>query len=135
MPNLYVFNACLIAKPQALQQLEGELVSYNIDAALISETHLKQKHTDKIIQIAGYNIIRRDRIKRRAGGVAIVLKEDWNYTVLDMEDDDRNYEILWVRSEKEKKNGFWVPYTTRRNQSIKPNSLWTFWNRLCALST
>ena len=97
IPTMYIFNACSLAKPHALQQLEAELASYEIEAALINETHFKQNHTTAVIQIAGYNILRRDRLNRRAGGVAIVLQKDWDYEVLDIAGDDRTFELLWVR--------------------------------------
>ena len=93
-PALYVSNALSLAKPHALEQLEADLIGYSIDAALINETHLKHKHTDGIIKIDGYNIIRRDRVKRRAGGVAVILHSTWNYTVLEFSDDNRDFEIL-----------------------------------------
>ena len=75
LPTFYVFNSRSLAKPHALEQLEAELLGYSIDAAIISETHFKNKHTDDIIKISGYHSIRRDRRKRKAGGVAIFLRD------------------------------------------------------------
>ena len=100
VPTLYVFNSCSLAKPYALQQLQAELSSYEVDAAIISETHFKTKHTNEIIQIDGYNVIRRDRQKRKAGGVAIILHEKWQFNVLNFLNDDCNFEILWVSAVK-----------------------------------
>jgi len=63
--------------------------------AIISETHFKKKHTDSVISIPGYVLYRRDRKKRRGGGVAVYVRSSipsaiWN--------DDRTYELLWVQA-------------------------------------
>ena len=73
------------------------MISFDEDAALICETHLKQKHASNVIQNDGYTFLRRDRLERRAGGVAVVLRDDWEYQVLDLAGDDRDFELLWVR--------------------------------------
>ena len=82
IPGMYVFNSCSLAKPHALKQMQAELISYGVDVGMISETHFKEKHTEEIIQIEGYNIIRRDRKKRRGGGVALILHQDWQHRIL-----------------------------------------------------
>jgi len=38
-PSLYVLNAAAITKPHAIEHLAAELMSYNIDVAVIAETH------------------------------------------------------------------------------------------------
>jgi len=43
-PTLYVFNAASVAKPHAIEQLTAEITGYNVDIAVISESHLKKKH-------------------------------------------------------------------------------------------
>ena len=40
VPSLYVLNAAALTKPHAIEQLTAELTGYNIDVAIISETHL-----------------------------------------------------------------------------------------------
>ena len=59
-PTLFVFNAASIAKPHAIETLEAELKSLDIDIAVISETHLKSKHKDGVVSIPGYSIHRKD---------------------------------------------------------------------------
>src|SRR5260221_3974998 len=44
-PVLYVFNSASVAKPHAKEQLTAELIGYNVDIAIITETHFKKKHT------------------------------------------------------------------------------------------
>ena len=56
LPVLYVLNAASIVKPHAIEQLSAELNGYSVDVSVISETHLKKKHADSVVQIAGYSI-------------------------------------------------------------------------------
>ena len=40
MPSLYVLNAAALTKLHAIDHLTSELVGYNVDVALITETHI-----------------------------------------------------------------------------------------------
>jgi len=44
IPSLYLLNAAAITKPLAIQHLTADLSGFDIDIAIITETHLKQKH-------------------------------------------------------------------------------------------
>ena len=95
-PTLYVFNAASIAKPHAIESLTAELTGYQIDVAIITETHLKpSKHPDGCFDISGYSLIRRDRVGRREG-VAIYARSSLRPTVWKPRN-DLKFEILWVR--------------------------------------
>lgn len=63
---------------RSLIKNKGNLIDYNVqfsfDIALISETWLKNKHKD--FNIPGYNIVRNDRIGKKCGGAAMLLKND-----------------------------------------------------------
>ena len=90
-------NAAALTKPFALQHLAADLISYQSNVAVITETHFKNAHTDAITSIDGYKLYRRDRLRRRAGGVAVYVRttlpsSEWIY-----EGDDRLYEVIWVR--------------------------------------
>ena len=99
-PTLFVFNAASIATPHAIETLEAELKSLDIDIAVISETHLKSKHKDGVVFIPGYTIHWKDRVGRRAGGVAVYVKSDYHSRKCNFErPDDDTYELLWVRTE------------------------------------
>jgi len=41
-PTLYVFNSASLVKPNAIEQLTVELMGYDVDIAVISESHLKR---------------------------------------------------------------------------------------------
>src|SRR6218665_3183726 len=96
-PGLYILNINSLAKPHALDQLSVELMSYNINIAVITETHLKPRHSPSLIKIDGFNISRRDRLKRRNGGVAVFVRGDYPASEVPMEVDSRIHELLWVK--------------------------------------
>ena len=96
-PSLYVFNAAALSKPHAVEALQAELIGYNADIALISETHFKTRHTNESMGIAGYTLYRRDREGRRGGGVAAYVSNqlqssEWSCTTAY----DRRIETMWI---------------------------------------
>jgi hypothetical protein len=60
-PSLYLLDAAALSKLQALENLAADLSSYNIDVAVITETHFKLKQSNTAVAIDGYTIFRRDR--------------------------------------------------------------------------
>src|SRR5207244_5159763 len=97
IPDIYVFNAASLAKPHAIEQLTADLTGYKIDAALICETHFKSKHIIGAFSIAGYNSFRRDRIKRRGGGVTVYTREDLGAAEWVFSGNNIAYELLWIK--------------------------------------
>ena len=74
------------------------MIGYDIDIAVISETHMKKRHADSCVSISGYTLFRRDRVRRNAGGVAVYVRNtlpavEWLPTPLI----DSIYELLWVQ--------------------------------------
>jgi len=85
--------------------LAADLSSYGIDVAIVTETHLGAKHSDKIVSVQGYTLYRRDRSTRNAsgrltkgGGVAVYVRSSLQFAVWKYSHDDTTYELLWVRS-------------------------------------
>jgi len=97
IPSLYVLNAAALSKPYAIDHLTVDLSSNNTDVAVITETHLKTKHTNSVVAIDGYRVYRRDRAGRRGGGVALYVRSTLQSTVWTHSADDRTYELQWVR--------------------------------------
>jgi len=62
-------------EPNAVEQLTVELFGYAVDIAVISESHLKKRHADSCVNINGYTLFRRDRARRKGGGVAIYVRD------------------------------------------------------------
>jgi hypothetical protein len=98
-PTLYVFNAASIVKPHATEKLAAELTGYGFDTAVISETHLKKKHADSCRSIDGYMLFRRDRARRKCGGIAVYIRQ--SSTAVEYKTpiagNNPDFEILWVK--------------------------------------
>ena len=52
---------------------------------------------DNVINVQGYNLIRRDRVEGTHGGVCVYIKDSIAFTVLD-ELYDSSFEILWINT-------------------------------------
>ena len=44
-----------------MQQITADVLSYGADIVVITESWLKQRHTDEAFSIPGFDIFRRDR--------------------------------------------------------------------------
>jgi len=98
-PSIYALNMCSLAKANAKDQLHADLLNYNIDIAIISETHLKRHHKDEIFAIDGYHLFRRDRTGHWNGGVAIYAKHQLSASICT--GDRPEFELLWLRVDVE----------------------------------
>ena len=50
----------------------------DIDLACITETWLKERVSDSVVDIPGYSILRRDRRIAEHGGVCLYIKDDYS---------------------------------------------------------
>ena len=73
-------------------------LSYVTDVAIITETHFKARHSDNVISIPGYKLYRRDRQRRRGGGVAVYVRSNIQSVCWTKPADDPDYELLCVRA-------------------------------------
>ena len=67
----------------------------NYDFVSFVETWLQGHIHDNVVDIQGYNLIRRDRCERQHGGVCIYIKDSIEFSVLD-ELFDSLFEVLWI---------------------------------------
>ena len=95
--SVYVLNVAGLSKPHAMEHLTADLTSYDIDIAIITETHFKSKHLDAITQIPGYILYRRDRAGRRGGGVATYVRSTLQSTAWTPTNVDNSFELQWTR--------------------------------------
>jgi len=86
-PSIYVINAAAITKPQQLSTTD--INSYNVDIAAVTETHLKNKHADSIVAIPRYTLLRRDRLRRKGGGVALYVRSSLSVSLWTFSADNR----------------------------------------------
>ena len=100
-PSLYVLNAAALSKPHAIEHLASDLISYDIDVAIITETHFKQKHTDNAVSIDNYVLYRSDRTGRRGGGVALYVRSTLKSVVWMQPQPSEKFELMWICVEDE----------------------------------
>ena len=96
--SYYAINVNSLAKPFAKEQFSADLMAYNIDIAIISESKLKKHHKDDFLAIPGYKLFRRDLVGRIGGGVVIYSRDFLKSTLCQISNDNRELELLWVRS-------------------------------------
>ena len=98
IPSVYILNPTSLAKPHAVELLAADVNAYGADVVVITESWLKKRHPDNMFSIPGYNIFRRDRPKRRGGGVAIYIRDGIEASVCnELNTSDTRIELLWTR--------------------------------------
>ena len=98
LPTIYLLNPTSLAKPNALQQITADVLSYCADVVVITESWLKQRHTDEAFSIPGFDTFRRDHPRRRGGGITIYARSSTciGASVCFHSDDDRLV-LLWIQ--------------------------------------
>ena len=96
--SFYIINPTSLVKTSALQQLATELTQFKIGIALVSESWFTSQHTDKLVEIDGYALHRKDRVKKKGGGVCMYVRNDIKCTPLSLNPDCNSVciEVLWV---------------------------------------
>lgn len=80
--NVCHFNACSIYPK--IDYIREILSNTNIHVICVTETWLNASHTNQMVKIPNYNIIRNDRDsanKKRGGGVAIYIRNDMQFSI------------------------------------------------------
>lgn len=95
--SFYLLNATSLAKTHAIQLLSKDIKANNASLALVAETWFTSKHDSSSLCIPNYTLFRRDRVKRKGGGVCIYVHNDIKCEQLASYSDDPNIEILWVK--------------------------------------
>ena len=58
---------------------------------------MKVHHNDSSVETPGYTVFRRDRKKRKGGGVALYVRKGFNASLLDLSDIySDTIELLWI---------------------------------------
>ena len=65
-----------------IDEVRVAIQNANFDFVCMTEVWLKEHHDDNIVNIAGYNIIRRDRVDVQHGGICIYVKDSINDNIL-----------------------------------------------------
>jgi len=86
-----------LAKPNAVQQLGTDLKLQQSHIAIISETWFSDQHTNDVLSIEGFTLYRRDRSKRRGGGVCAYVLNNIDCSVLPYNNCTDDIEIMWLK--------------------------------------
>lgn len=76
-PVLLLINPTSLNKNNAVQQLSVELITLKPDIVLITETWFTEKTPPSLYNISNYNLYRKDRLKRKGGGVAAYVNANF----------------------------------------------------------
>jgi hypothetical protein len=95
--TFYVTNPTSLVKPTALQQLHAELIQFNKAIAIVSESWFNCNHTDQFVEINGYLLLRKDRVKKKGGGVCMYVRDDIECSTLSLHSNTLSeyIEVLW----------------------------------------
>ena len=72
--SVFLLNATSLAKPNAIQLLETELLQMQCDTAVITESWFTKHHQDAMLMIQGYSLYRCDRSFGKGGGVCAYVR-------------------------------------------------------------
>lgn len=82
-PGLCIIHINIQSLPQHIDELRCDLQTKVPDIVLLSETWLKSWHSDGLVSVEGYRLLRNDRCDvKRAGGVGIFLKKTLKYKII-----------------------------------------------------
>src|SRR5206468_9288283 len=97
-PSLYLINSTSLAKPHALQHLQADIILYQSQIVIVTETWFKKHHSAEQFNIDGFHSYRRDRRGRKGGGVAIYITTTVKSETFHPSNDNQAFEVLWIKS-------------------------------------
>ena len=80
-----------------LSEVEEFLLRKNIQIGCFVESWLKPHISDTVVNIEGYNIVRKDRLSHDHGGVCVYIKEDIKYQIVEELMCCDVHEVLWIK--------------------------------------
>lgn len=98
--SFYVINATSLAKSNALQLLSLDVKQYYSHVVIVTETWFTSKHEDSCVAIDNYNLYRRDRVKRKGGGVCAYIRSDIKCEFMNNNNNNShndNIEVMWLK--------------------------------------
>ena len=83
-----------------IDEVRHSVLQTDVDLACFTETWLTDFVHDNVIQIPGYNVVRRDRLIGQNGGVCLYVKESIPFEIISQYHDQ--FEVLWVKARPHK---------------------------------
>ena len=93
--RLLLLNARGLTKHDGSNNITADVKSHNPNIAIITETWFKHEYDDNLYNIPGYSLYRRDRVKRKGGGVAMFVTSPLNCEVCNV-NLSATYETLMI---------------------------------------
>jgi hypothetical protein len=94
VPSLMLSNTMSLASK--IDEVRHSVLQLtDVDLACFTETWLTDFVHDNVIQIPGYNVVRRDRLIGQHGEVCLYVKESIPFEILSQYHNDQ-FEVLWV---------------------------------------
>lgn len=91
---MYLINATSLAKPHALQMLASDFRQFNAYVGCVTETWFNENMTSNCVHVDGFSLYRKDRKKRKGGGVCIYVKDFLPSCIYYSSND---FEVIWVK--------------------------------------
>ena len=74
-PTILLVNATSLFKPAAVQQLCADMMSSQVDVAIVTKSWFKPAHKTELTAIPGYNCYHHDRTGCKGRGVMVYITE------------------------------------------------------------
>ena len=99
IPSLMLSNTMSLAPK--IDEVRHSVLQTDVDLVCFTETWLTDFVHDNVIQIPGYNVVRRDRLFGQHGGVCLYVKESIPFEILIQYHNDQ-FEVLWIKARPHK---------------------------------
>ena len=124
----------IVSLPKKIDEIRYSMSNKHIDLIGFSETRLDSNISDNVIDLDGYDIVRKDR-SRNGGGVCIYLRSSINYKI---RNDLIPYklEAVCVEISKPHSRPFLVEDLLNQHWEYvyffadNPNTMWEIWKKL-----
>jgi len=97
LPTILVVNATSLFKPAALQQLHADMMSLQVDVAIVTETWFKPAHKTELKATPGCNCYCHDRTGCKGGGVAVYSTESVDMQLYMSATNESNLELSGLK--------------------------------------
>lgn len=91
-----MINPTSLAKPNAVQQLGLDLSQFKVHIALVTESWFNCKIADNCVSIDSYVLYRKDRSRRKGGGVCAYVINDVHCYVMPYKNSNDAVEAMWL---------------------------------------
>ena len=97
LPGILTVNDTSLAKSHAVDALATEVKNSDADIVAVSETWFNKNIPDSCVAIDGYNLIRKDRVNKKGGGVCFYVRNDIICKKCHFESCNLWIEIEWIQ--------------------------------------